>query len=64
MLYVVTSLDKASTALLFCFSEKFHTNWELRLFLKMFPPYMPFPGPYGHQGPYRYPASGEGPAPR
>lgn len=30
----------------------------------MFPPYLPFPGPYGPQGPYRYPAPGEGPAPR
>lgn len=30
----------------------------------MFPPYLPFPGPYGPQGPYRYPPPGEGPAPR
>ncbi|XP_068188394.1 protein PRRC2A [Antennarius striatus] len=30
----------------------------------MFPPYLPFPAPYGPQGPYRYPAPGEGPAPR
>lgn len=30
----------------------------------MFPPYLPFPGPYGPQGPYRYPAPGEGPASR
>ncbi|XP_074542156.1 protein PRRC2A isoform X2 [Halichoeres trimaculatus] len=30
----------------------------------MYPPYLPFPAPYGPQGPYRYPAPGEGPAPR
>uniref|UniRef100_A0A8C9XJ98 Proline-rich coiled-coil 2A n=1 Tax=Sander lucioperca TaxID=283035 RepID=A0A8C9XJ98_SANLU len=30
----------------------------------MYPPYLPFPGPYGPQGPYRYPAPGEGPPPR
>ncbi|KAI3358100.1 hypothetical protein L3Q82_003108 [Scortum barcoo] len=30
----------------------------------MYPPYLPFPGPYGPQGPYRYPAPGEGPSPR
>lgn len=30
----------------------------------MYPPYLPFPGPYGPQGPYRYPPPGEGPAPR
>uniref|UniRef100_A0A3Q2P6N4 Proline-rich coiled-coil 2A n=1 Tax=Fundulus heteroclitus TaxID=8078 RepID=A0A3Q2P6N4_FUNHE len=30
----------------------------------MYPPYLPFPGPYGPQGPYRYPAPGEGPVPR
>uniref|UniRef100_A0A3Q4BI13 BAT2 N-terminal domain-containing protein n=1 Tax=Mola mola TaxID=94237 RepID=A0A3Q4BI13_MOLML len=30
----------------------------------MFPPYLPFPAPYGPQGPYRYPAPGDGPAPR
>lgn len=28
----------------------------------MYPPYLPFPGPYGPQGPYRYPPPGEGPA--
>ncbi|XP_070840221.1 protein PRRC2A isoform X1 [Chaetodon trifascialis] len=30
----------------------------------MYPPYLPFPAPYGPQGPYRYPAPGEGAAPR
>ncbi|TMS18681.1 Protein PRRC2A [Larimichthys crocea] len=30
----------------------------------MYPPYLPFPAPYGPQGPYRFPAPGEGPAPR
>ncbi|XP_030267573.1 protein PRRC2A isoform X1 [Sparus aurata] len=30
----------------------------------MYPPYLPFPAPYGPQGPYRYPAPGEGPPPR
>lgn len=30
----------------------------------MYPPYLPFPGPYGPQGPYRYPPPGEGPVPR
>ncbi|XP_041823021.1 protein PRRC2A isoform X2 [Melanotaenia boesemani] len=30
----------------------------------MYPPYLPFPAPYGPQGPYRYPPPGEGPAPR
>uniref|UniRef100_UPI003AAEDCDD protein PRRC2A n=1 Tax=Centroberyx gerrardi TaxID=166262 RepID=UPI003AAEDCDD len=30
----------------------------------MYPPYLPFPPPYGPQGPYRYPPPGEGPAPR
>ncbi|XP_032437615.1 protein PRRC2A isoform X2 [Xiphophorus hellerii] len=30
----------------------------------MYPPYLPFPGPYGPQGPYRYPPPGEGPPPR
>nr|XP_046272861.1 protein PRRC2A isoform X2 [Scatophagus argus] len=30
----------------------------------MFPPYLPFPAPYGPQVPYRYPAPGEGSAPR
>ncbi|KAF3834002.1 hypothetical protein F7725_025206 [Dissostichus mawsoni] len=30
----------------------------------MYPPYLPFPGPYGPQGPYRYPGPGEGPPPR
>ncbi|KAG7500367.1 hypothetical protein JOB18_017147 [Solea senegalensis] len=30
----------------------------------MYPPYLPFPGPYGPQGPYRFPPPGEGPAPR
>uniref|UniRef100_A0A1A7Z2T6 Proline-rich coiled-coil 2A n=2 Tax=Iconisemion striatum TaxID=60296 RepID=A0A1A7Z2T6_9TELE len=30
----------------------------------MYPPYLPFPGPYGPQGPYRYPQPGEGQAPR
>uniref|UniRef100_A0A8D3BEX0 Proline-rich coiled-coil 2A n=1 Tax=Scophthalmus maximus TaxID=52904 RepID=A0A8D3BEX0_SCOMX len=30
----------------------------------MYPPYLPFPAPYGPQGPYRYPGPGEGPAPR
>uniref|UniRef100_A0A672Z903 Protein PRRC2A-like n=1 Tax=Sphaeramia orbicularis TaxID=375764 RepID=A0A672Z903_9TELE len=30
----------------------------------MYPPYLPFPAPYGPQGPYRYPSPGEGPAPR
>uniref|UniRef100_A0A8C6V3S0 Uncharacterized protein n=1 Tax=Neogobius melanostomus TaxID=47308 RepID=A0A8C6V3S0_9GOBI len=30
----------------------------------MFPQYLPFPGPYGPQGPYRFPPPGEGPAPR
>lgn len=56
--------NRARTALLFCFFQKIHTNYELCVFLKMFPPYMPFPGPYGPQGPYRYPAPGEGPSPR
>ncbi|XP_067468684.1 protein PRRC2A isoform X2 [Thunnus thynnus] len=30
----------------------------------MYPPYLPFPAPYGPQAPYRYPPPGEGPAPR
>uniref|UniRef100_A0AAQ4P0E9 Proline-rich coiled-coil 2A n=1 Tax=Gasterosteus aculeatus aculeatus TaxID=481459 RepID=A0AAQ4P0E9_GASAC len=30
----------------------------------MYPPYLPFPAPYGPQGPFRYPAPGEGPPPR
>ncbi|XP_069371835.1 protein PRRC2A isoform X1 [Paralichthys olivaceus] len=30
----------------------------------MYPPYLPFPAPYGPQGPYRYPPPGEGPPPR
>ncbi|CAK6965822.1 protein PRRC2A isoform X2 [Scomber scombrus] len=30
----------------------------------MYPPYLPFPGPYGPQATYRYPPPGEGPAPR
>ncbi|XP_026155538.1 protein PRRC2A isoform X1 [Mastacembelus armatus] len=30
----------------------------------MYPPYLPFPAPYGPQGPYRYPPPGEGPTPR
>uniref|UniRef100_A0A3B4GNU7 Proline rich coiled-coil 2A n=1 Tax=Pundamilia nyererei TaxID=303518 RepID=A0A3B4GNU7_9CICH len=32
-------------------------------FVSMYPPYLPFPGPYGPQGPYRYPPPGEGTAP-
>ena len=27
-------------------------SWAL---LQMYPPYLPFPPPYGPQGPYRYP---------
>uniref|UniRef100_A0A3P8VW70 Proline-rich coiled-coil 2A n=1 Tax=Cynoglossus semilaevis TaxID=244447 RepID=A0A3P8VW70_CYNSE len=30
----------------------------------MYPPYLPFPGPYGPQGPYRFPPPGDGHAPR
>ncbi|KAM9384144.1 protein PRRC2A [Pholidichthys leucotaenia] len=30
----------------------------------MYSPYLPFPAPYGPQGPYRYPPPGEGPGPR
>ncbi|KAM8884912.1 protein PRRC2A isoform 1-T3 [Synchiropus picturatus] len=30
----------------------------------MYPPFLPFPAPYGPQGPYRYPTPGEGPTQR
>lgn len=57
-----SSLLSISTFLHHCFCVSLLSRITLSLSVsQMYPPYLPFPPPYGPQGPYGYPPPGEAP---